>query len=250
MEKNKKIDVSLLITFHNEGILAYSTLNSIERCRKYAEDVGITTEYIWVLDSTSEETRKVLMSHPAANGNVKIIEVSHKDLGASRNSGVQGASGAAIAILDGDDYFSTNWIERAWFYLQEYGDKVILHPEVVINFGAHSAYCWQVDQGIPDFDKNSLLAHNLWTSWTFAKRSVYRNCPYSTTRPQETGFGYEDWHWNCESVASGYQHRLALKTVGFYRRKKSSLVTTTTALGAIIPPTKLFSRDELNKENS
>lgn len=146
MNKENAVDVSLLITFHGEGVLAHSTLNSIERCRRYAEAAGITTEYVWVLDAINDETRQVLMAHPAAGGNVRIVEVAHRDLGASRNSGIDAARGETVAILDGDDYFSTNWIERAWFYLKEYGDQAILHPEFVVNFGAHAAYCWQVDQ--------------------------------------------------------------------------------------------------------
>jgi len=190
----------------------------------------------------------VLMAHPAAAGKVQIVEVVNRDLGASRNSGIQLARGAAVAILDGDDYFSKNWIERAWFYLKEYGDQAILHPEFVVNFGAHAAYCWQVDQAGQYYEQDGLLVNNYWTSWTFAKRSVYLKCPYSVTRPLQTGFGYEDWHWNCESIAAGYEHRLAWGAVGFYRRKKSSLVASTTASGAIVPPTRLFARNALSKD--
>ncbi|PVZ88262.1 glycosyltransferase family 2 protein [Serratia sp. S1B] len=241
MTNKDTIDVSLLITFHNEGILAHSTLNSIERCRKFAEAAGISTEYVWVLDAVSDETREVIMSHPVAAGNVLIVEVSHRDAGASRNSGIQAARGIAVAILDGDDYFSTNWIERAWHSLKEYGDRAVLHPEMVVNFGAQQAYCWQVDQIGPYYDPDGLLVNNFWTCWTFAKRSVYLECPYSVTYPLQTGFGYEDWHWNCELIAAGYFHRLVWGTVGFYRRKKtSSLVNATTSVGAIIPPTNLF----------
>ncbi len=248
MSANSDIDVSLLITFHGEGVLAHSTLNSIERCRIYAEAAGISTEYVWVLDSVNDETRQVLMAHPAKNGNVRIVEVNHRDLGASRNSGIQAARGTAVAILDGDDYFSKNWIERGWFFLKEYGHQSILHPEFVVNFGVHAAYCWQVDQAGQYYDPNGLLVNNYWTSWTFALRSVYLKCPYSVTRPLQSGFGYEDWHWNCESIAAGYEHRLAWGTVGFYRRKKTSLVTATTASSAIIPPTRHFAREAVSKD--
>lgn len=248
MNRNDPVDVTLLITFHGEGVLAHSTLNSIERCRKYAETAGISTEYVWVLDAVNDETREVLMAHPAASANVQIVEVTHRDLGASRNSGIEVARGTAVAILDGDDYFSTNWIERAWFYLKEYGDQAILHPEFVVNFGAHAAYCWQVDQAGQYYEQDGLLVNNYWTSWTFAKRSVYLRCPYSVTRALQTGFGYEDWHWNCESIAAGYEHRLAWGSVGFYRRKKTSLVASTTALGAIVPPTRLFSRNAPSRD--
>ena len=220
MNRKNIVDVSLLITFHREGVLAHSTLNSIERCRKYAEAAGITTEYVWVLDAVNNETREVLMAHPAATGNVEIVEVAHCDAGMSRNSGIQAACGTAVAILDGDDYFSTNWIERAWFYLKEYGDQAILHPEFVVSFGLHASYGRQIDQAGQLYDQDGLLVNNYWSSWTFAKRSIYLACPYSETRTLQTGFGYEDWHWNCEVIAAGFEHRLAWGSVGFYRRKK------------------------------
>lgn len=239
---SNKVDVSLLITFHREGILAHSTLNSIERCRKFAENAGITTEYIWVLDSINEETRTVLMSHPVALGNTKVINVDYQDAGASRNAGVAIASGTAIAVLDGDDYFSTNWLERAWYSLEKYGRDAILHPEFVLSFGEQAAYCWQVDQAGQYYKKAGLLVGNYWTSWTFALREVYEQCPYVTTRATETGFGYEDWHWNCEVIAHGFEHRLVWGTVGFYRKKRTSRVNSETAANAIIPCTKLFSR--------
>lgn len=244
---NDNFDISLLITFHREGIFAHSTLNSIERCRKFAERTGISTECIWVLDSVDDETRNVLLAHPAKSDHVRIIESSYRDLGASRNLGIAAAHGTAIAILDGDDYFSTNWIERAWHYLREYGPQSILHPEVVVNFGTHSAYCWQIDQITHrHYDRAGLLIGNYWTSWTFALRTVYIQCPYVTTHPLETGFGYEDWHWNCETIACGYQHRIVPGTIGFYRRKKTaSLVEFTSQIGAIIPPTRLFSRESV-----
>jgi len=246
LTNEKNPDVTLLITFHNEGILAHSTLNSIEMCRKHAEKFGLSTEYVWVLDSIDEETRRVLHTHPASHGNVRTLEVSHRDLGASRNSGISIARGDAIAILDGDDYFSTNWIERASSSLSEYGGNAIIHPEFVINFGSHNAYCWQVDQAGQYFNRDALLTANLWTSWTFAKRSTYLETPYVITRPNQTGFGYEDWHWNCETIAAGYVHRLAWGTVGFYRRKKSSLVTSTSLANAVIPRSQLFDRKNSN----
>lgn len=241
MSDNREMDISLLITFHGEGILAHTTLNSVERCRKYAESSGLKLEYIWVLDDADSETREVLFAHSASQANPKVVEVSHRDLGASRNSGIDVARGRAVAILDGDDYFSANWIEHAWNALIRFGDRAILHPEIVVNFGAHAAYGWQTDQLSPTFNRSGLFMNNYWTSWTFSARSTYIECPYMVTRPYETGFGYEDWHWNCETVAAGYIHRLVEGTVGFYRRKKTSLVNTTAAADAIIPRTELFS---------
>jgi glycosyltransferase involved in cell wall biosynthesis len=239
------VDVTLLVTFHSEGIFAHLTLNSIERCRKYAEEAGISTEYVWVLDSIDYETEAVLLAHPAYSENTRVIYVDCLDAGASRNAGIAISRGKAIAILDGDDYFSSNWIERAWYSLKEYGDNVILHPEIGINFGTESLYYWQVDPSGQHYDINGLLMSNYWTSWTFAARSVYESCPYRPTRPAETGFGYEDWHWNCETIATGFQHRIVVGTIGFYRRKKISRLSLETSMNGIIPPSRLFDKKYL-----
>jgi|WetSurSiteA1Bulk_404760.scaffolds.fasta_scaffold00392_3 glycosyltransferase involved in cell wall biosynthesis len=242
---DNNIDVTLLVTFHNEGVLAHSTLNSIERCREYAEKADISTEYVWVLDSVDEETLATLLAHPANLATVKMIHVDFLDSGAARNAGIAAACGKAIAIMDGDDYFSTNWIERAWHSLKEYGTQAILHPEMFISFGAEFAYGWHVDQLSRYYDKHGLLMNNYWTSWTFALRSVYERCPYVTTRTAKTGFGYEDWHWNCETIAAEFQHRLVPGTIGFYRKKKVSRASFETSMGAIIPPSRLFNKNYL-----
>ncbi|WFO52669.1 glycosyltransferase family 2 protein [Aeromonas veronii] len=238
---NNNIDISLLVTVHNEGALIHSTLNSIERCRIFANSKGISCEYIFVLDCCDSQTKNILQCHPVFKKcQCTIIEVKNRDLGASRNDGISQANGKVIAVLDGDDYFSENWLERGWFYLHEYGKETILHPEFVINFGAHRAYCWQVEQCGEYYQESGLLSGNFWTSWTIAFKEVYVSCPYQVTRPSATGFGYEDWHWNCETIANGYKHRLAWGTIGFYRRKKQSLVNSTFSSGAIIPKSKLF----------
>lgn len=236
-----KVDISLLITFHREGILAHSTLNSIERCRAMAEAAGHSCEYVFVFDNADQETLDVVGAHRASRHRVTALSVNNRDLGLSRNDGIAAAEGTFVAILDGDDYYSGNWIERAAHYAGEYGAKAVLHPEFVVTFGAHAAYCWQVEQRGQYFDAAGLLMNNFWTSWTFAARQLYLDNPYHRTDVAQTGFGYEDWHWNCDTVARGIEHRLAWGTVGFYRRKPASLVQSQVAAGAIIAPTELFS---------
>ncbi|PRM91347.1 hypothetical protein CJ672_09690 [Arcobacter cryaerophilus gv. occultus] len=243
----RKIDVSLLITFHSEGILAQMTLNSVERCRLYAEQHGISCEYVWVMDNIDDETKRILNEYPIDSSIVQKIEVSHGDSGASRNSGITIAKGTAIAILDGDDYYSTNWIERAWNALQEYGYQSIIHPEFVLNFGTVKLYGWQIDQKSDEFKVEGLFRENFWTSALMAYRRVYLEIPYKATYVDKTGYAYEDWHWNCQTISEGYEHRLAKKTVSFYRRKKVSRIIKESSVGGIMSYSKLFSKEGANK---
>jgi glycosyltransferase involved in cell wall biosynthesis len=199
---------------------------------------------VWVLDACDDETQAILQEHPAfLNAQVNVLHVDFRDLGLSRNAGVKVTNGHAVAIFDGDDYYSKNWLVAAWNCLKQYGEKSILHPEFCITFGTYTAYAYHPDQKGELFSIPALFSSNLWTSWTFAMREVYLKNPYSVTRPFQTGFGYEDWHWNCETIALGYEHRVVPKTIGFYRRKRNSVVESSNALDVIIPSSKLFSKE-------
>jgi glycosyltransferase involved in cell wall biosynthesis len=234
------IDVSIVISFHREGLLAHSTLNSVHRCRKYAQETGLRTESIWVLDSVDEETRRVVTSHPTAAEDMRFVEVSHRDPGATRNSGVATARGQVVAILDGDDYYSENWIERGFYFLSLFGDHCIVHPEFVIGFGVEKVWGRMVDPGKNGLERGGLLVENYWPRWSMASREIYEQTPYVTTRPAITGFGHEDWHWNCETIAKGIEHRLAIGTVGFRRRKLTGGWRNASMENASLPPTELF----------
>lgn len=240
---NKDIDVSAVITMHEEELLAHTTLRSVERCRKHAERNGLSVEFVITLDNSSEETRRVVTEHPDLRSIDQVHEVSFRDLSTCRNFAVEHARGRYIGTFDGDDYWSENWITRCVESIIDEGESRIFHPEVTIAFGAWNAFWWQVDQLSEDYREGTLLTMNYWNACAFAGKRVFEYCPYHVSRVGEAGFGYEDWHWNCETIAEGYVHRPALGTARFERRKEGgSLNVAHQRAGAIIRPTKLFDR--------
>ena len=234
------IDVSLIVTFHNEKILAHQTLSSIARARKYAYDHGISSELVAVLDRADKETAAIVRHHPDFLNQGRALEVDNGDAATSRNEGIRAATGNIVCIADGDDYYSENWIERSVHGLKAYGHQAIIHPEIVVTFGDSNFYHRQIDQKDPDFNAAGLLSHNYWVAWASSWKDTFERIPYQRTAPAQTGFGYEDWHWNCETIASGYVHHLAEQTVGFYRRKKQGVLASDNQSSAIIKPTALF----------
>ena len=221
--------------------MAHTTLHCIEEMLKHAESNGITTELVYVFDRASDSTREIVKRYPIMNNKTTMIEVNNGDLGLSRNDGVAASCGEYITILDGDDYYSFNWITQSLHCARIFGNQAILHPEYVISFGTHNVYHRQINQVEEYYDPAGLLLSNYWAAWTFAHSSVYKNIPYQKTSVSETGYGYEDWHWNCETIAHGYEHQLASGVVGYYRRKEQSLMISQIKSAAIIGPTKLFS---------
>ncbi len=234
-------EVSAVITFHREGLLAHTTLLSIERCRIEAEKEGSTVELVITLDNADVETERIVRGHPVLRPSDRVLPVSFRDLSTCRNHAVEHAGGNYIAIFDGDDYFSKNWLTQCLSLIKREGDSRIYHPALMVAFDAWNAYWYQIDQLDPNYQNDSLLSMNYWNACAFAARKTFIQCPYAVSRVGEAGFGYEDWHWNCETIAEGYVHRAAEKTIRFERRKSTgSLNVAHQGASAVVRPSKFF----------
>jgi glycosyltransferase involved in cell wall biosynthesis len=237
--------ISAIITFHSEGLLANKTLFGLERVRKFTELHDLVVEFVIVLDTADEETTQAVNTNPVVRSCDKIIEVENRDLGASRNSGIAVASGTYIGIFDGDDYYSENWLSSAFSVMKKKEGSVIVHPEFTISFGVVHAVGDSLDMDDrEDYSLVNFFSINPWTSCSFGKKSTYLSHPYCRTDSKDTGFGYEDWHWNLELVSHGIRHVTAKETALFYRRKAVSMLTGMTASGAVVRPNEFFNRTE------
>ena len=237
--------VSAVVTFHGEGLLAHKTLLGLERVRCYSEAQGIPVELIAVLDCADIETQRVVKSSPVLRAEDQVLEVSNRDLGASRNSAIRVARGDYIGIFDGDDYYSKNWLVQALAVVREKQGDVIVHPEYLITFGTIQSFSipWDMDDRT-DYSLSNCLALQPWLVCSFGKKELYLRQPYQRADFLKTGFGYEDWHWNLELVSQGVRHVSAKKTALFYRRKLVSMLTSMQSAGAVIRPSEFFNHPE------
>lgn len=235
--------LSAIVTMHKEGVLAHTALRSYCASRAIARESGLDVELVIVLDSADTVTHSVVKAHPDLDGTEHIVEVAVGDAALARNAGVSIATAPYICTLDGDDLISGRYFIAHMQEAMRQEGRFILHPEMVLSFGMYSAFNWQVDQAGQYFDRNSLLCINPWISASFAHRRVFEEIPYVACYPRTTGFGYEDWYWNCETIAKGVVHRLAWGSIYFYRRKwRGSLNEASHALKTLIPRTALFDR--------
>ena len=221
--------------------MAHRSLGSIIRCCRHAELLGITTQVFAVLDDADEETQRVIHEHPALRQQDQTFDLSFGDVALSRNYAIRESKSKYVAIIDGDDHVSTNWLGAAFLRATKAGGASIVHPQTIISFGATSIVRYQPDQIIEKIDKARLLVSNLWNICAFGRREIFIDVPYISTGKKDSGFGFEDWHWNCETVASGYLHVTALRTVYFERHKSSgSLNRVHQQAGAVIRSSRLF----------
>lgn len=234
------MNITALVTLHREGCLAQPTLRSLDLCAGFARRAGFSTEILAVLDTADAETRRVAHSFAAAHAGVSLLEVEVRDLSLARNAGVQAARGELLATHDGDDLYSENWLAASAEELVR-RERAILHPELTVVFGGHNYYFWQFDQTDAEhYRPHAMLRVNFWNASSFAARQTYIEQPYLVARVGE-GYGYEDWHWNCETIAAGFMHGVTPQTVRFERRKTAgSLNNAHTAAGALMRPSRFF----------
>lgn len=228
--------VSCIITFHAEGLLAHTTLLSLEKLRVFAEKRGAHVEFIIVFDCADNETISIVKAHEAIRTSDKILFVKNKDLGLSRNDGIAASQAEYIAIFDGDDYYSENYLWECLTVCMN-NEKAICRQYVTISFGA--MHFWTTTGQLnKDYTLYDLFSSHPLTANHVCKRSICLKIPYKNTA---CGFGYEDWHWNCETHAAGYQHIAVPETFLFYRRKdKGSLLAQLSMSRTLVHPSTLF----------
>lgn len=241
--------LSVLITFHGEGILAHTALRSYALSRKIARQQGVEVQLVLVLDRADAATRAFVVDHPDLDGSESIVETQVGDPALARNAGVAACRADYVCTLDGDDLISTGYFLMHLKEASRLEGRFVLHPEMVLSFGMYSAFNWQVDQTGIYYDERAILSVNPWISASFASRELYEAIPYVACYPRQTGFGYEDWYWNSETIALGVVHRLAWGTAYFYRRKwHGSLNEASHAMKTVIPRTSLFELGRRHKE--
>jgi glycosyltransferase involved in cell wall biosynthesis len=232
-------DISCVLALHAEGVIAHKTLKSITRATECAQQFGLSVEFVIVLDQATRETRHYLETSPIVGPVSKVITADFGDLGLTRNWGIENSDGEYVAILDGDDLISENWLLRA-HQLNRVDDRYIIHPEVSVVFDQKTLLMYHPDQRRLDFDEENIIVENYWTSLCFSRRETFLQIPYVGT-PKSSGFGYEDWHWNCEVMARGFIHTVAPGTAHFIRAKEGGgLYVETLIRNALIPHSTLL----------
>lgn len=213
-------DITVILTAHREGVIAGATARSAqEAIQNVVSTLDKKVEIILILDRADDVTRSVLTS--GLGPDARILETDEGDPGQARNRGVDKATGEYVCFLDGDDLWSYNWLTEA-YKLVAHRPDVVGHSHCNIIFGEAKNIWWHVDSEGPLFDPLYLEWGNYWDALTFARTEIYRRFPFKANN-LDVGFGHEDWHWNCETIAEGFAHKPVPNTVHFKRRRSGSV---------------------------
>jgi glycosyltransferase involved in cell wall biosynthesis len=233
------MDISIIITAHDEGLLAHKTLLSVSEAINKLKK-SIKTEIIIHIDKGTPDTIKYFKSHKG-NFDLTIYENNFGDLGLSRNFAIKRASGKYVFLMDADDLISENLFAKAYEQIEKSKNDILLHPNYVLSFGEY----YELEVCSDGVDKEHcaafLCSKNQWPSTVFGKRETFLSNKYIETKD---GIGHEDYCFNIHTASKGIMHHVIPGSILFYRRKSSSLSISSNAKNVIQPKSELF-----NKEN-
>lgn len=211
-------DISAVLTAHAEGPMAGLSLHSLLDAVAAAESAGLSAEVLVLLDSPDQATRETFAD--ASELGCAVHEVSYADQGLVRNHATGLARGDHVAFLDGDDLWSENWLVEAHRACSTEPGRVIAHPAVNWFFG-DARWAYFLPDQTADLDPALLRLANPWDALCLAPAAAYAEVPFSRRAIVE-GFAFEDWHWNLQTFAAGYVHRVVPETIHFKRRRQGS----------------------------
>ncbi len=228
--------ITLILNVHSESVVAGPTVRSAARAIEHAESHGFTVDRLLGIDRGTQAARQ-FFSNPAFDA-WRYLELNAGDLGSARNSLVEAAKDGFIALLDGDDLFSENWLTAAAMRANEaisQGLKCVIHPELRWIFDEFNSVAVNLPSTHPLFLQKYLSFAHTYDSLVLGPRDTLLDSPYRE-RDRKAGFGYEDWAWTLDTLSKGVAHLVAKDTIIFKRRRDVSLLSDLAAKKTMIWP--------------
>lgn len=246
----KPVELSLVVTAHNESVVCGPSMKSAEISVAQAEAAGISVERIIALDAATEECRHYF-HQPKFDGWTRY-EFSEADLGRTRNAVLEKCAGKYIGFLDADDLFSENWLSEGVRLLRKAdaeGRRIIVHPEINWLFDGGASVFAKPDQRDSIFTPYYFQIANYYDSLFLAPKEAHQEVAF-VHRDIPNGLSFQDWQFGIESMAAGWEHVHARDTAIFKRRRDSSLVTESSSRKSIIRQLPAMAIDQVGKLGS
>jgi glycosyltransferase involved in cell wall biosynthesis len=217
-------DLTLIVTAHDETVVAGPTMRSADLAVEAARERGYTVQAIIALDAATEATTAYFQQPRFDHWERRIM--NEGDLGRVRNALLPDTDGELVAFLDADDLFSENWLAEGIAAVragETRGETLIAHPELNVLFDRNRAVSRNLEQDSPLFTPHYLYVRNLYDSLCLAPREAHVAAPY-TPRDIPNGLSFQDFQFSIETMARGWKHVVVKDTIIFKRRRDFSLM--------------------------
>lgn len=213
----RRIDLSVIITAHDEGILAHKTMLSVFEAIDLLKRDNYSYEIIIHIDDGDKNTINYFNRYKKDKG-IRFLKNNFKDYGISRNHAITNSNGEYVVVVDAGDLVSKNFFVKSLELAKKTENNIVIHSEATLYFGRDkNCVLWMKKsmQGTMR-DINILCGLNRWDSPCLAKRDIFLKCPYL---PIRDGHGDRDWWFNCESESMGVRHVVCEGIVRFCRMR-------------------------------
>lgn len=209
------MNISIILTAHNEGIISHHAMKSLFRAIHYAEQSGIKCEILIILDSATQDTIEYFSQYQS-NKYCTIFSVNFSNVWLSKNFGIQEAKCKYITFLHANDLISQKWLVNAFNKSEQTHEDIVVHPQYEVCFDQSYKIIYSVNSNnITDL---ALLSGNAFPDICFAKKDIFLRFPYEI--PEKKDYGDPSWLFNSE-ISGNYIDHIAIEESVYFSRKKS-----------------------------
>lgn len=115
----KKGLVSIITPMYNGAKFIAQTIDSVI-AQSYRD-----WEMIVIDDGSKDNGSVIVEAYSAKDSRIKLVKQPNKGCGAARNNGIRLAEGQYIALLDADDTWNSNFLERQLNLMQEKNTELV-----------------------------------------------------------------------------------------------------------------------------
>ncbi len=216
--------LSIVLNLHREGDLAAKTIDNLKNILAEPHKWE-TVEVIAVLDNPDALTKKIVQEHSPLFS--KVEEVNYRDLGDSRNHGVDASTNEFIVFADGDDYCSHNMLQALYtmFYThyssdklsQLYLDEILEKDHIVVVPKYYIEFPVLVQAHYYD-SNDTIIKNNRFTHCYISRISTHKSLlTKNRIRKNTPPYGYEDWDLNNRLLNLGVKYKTAQFKI-YYRK--------------------------------
>ncbi len=127
METPKTPKVSIIVPVYNSEKFLNKCLDSL--INQTLEDI----EIICVNDGSTDNSLKILQEYAAKDKRIQIIDKQNEGLSATRNQGIDRATGEYIGFVDSDDRVDLNFFEKLYLSAQKYDADIAVGEIIRLN---------------------------------------------------------------------------------------------------------------------
>jgi glycosyltransferase involved in cell wall biosynthesis len=207
--------VTVVTPAHNSASFIAETLASA-RAQTFAD-----FELIVVDDASTDDTADVVRTEAAGDERVVVVTVPHGGTAAARNAALALARGEFIALLDSDDVWMPDHLERQLALFRAFPQAAIVSANAIIRGGPRDGYpLWPAAAEPRLLEPRDLILHDNSVSImsTFRRVVVDRIGPFNAALRRN-----EDYDFWLRASDAGFEILQNRTPLGFYRRHAQSV---------------------------